>query len=134
MLRSSHFAERAIGELGRDDAVAVLGVRVAGVGAQSETGSLEDFLGVDDGLVEGVDGRIRGPGDAGGFLLSAELDDVAIEPDTVELGFGHVAGTSDAASAGGRSAEAVERLSHVPFSRGVEEGEFITRLDALGAN
>lgn len=121
MLRSSYFAERAIGELGRVDAVAVLGMRVAGVGAQSETGSLEDFLGVDDGLVEGVDGRVRGPGNAGGFLLSAELDDVSVEPYTVELGFGHVAGTSDATSAGGRSAEAVEGLGHVPFGRGVEE-------------
>lgn len=96
-------------------------MRVAGVGTQGETGSLEDFLGVDDGLVEGVDGRVRGPGDAGGFLLSAELDDVAVEPNTVELGFSHVAGTSDAASAGGRSAEAVEGLGHVPFGRGVEE-------------
>lgn len=121
MLRSSHLAERAIGELGRDDAIAVLSMRVTGVGAQGETGCLEDFLSVDDGFVEGVDGRIRGPGDAGCFLLGAKLNDVAVEPDTIELGFGHVASTSDAASAGRRSAEAVERLSHVPFGRGVEE-------------
>lgn len=99
-------------------------MRVAGVGAQGEPGSLEDFLGVDDGLAEGVYGRVCGPGDAGGLLLGAEPDDVAVEPDAVELGLSHVTGTRDAASAGGCSAEAVESLSHVPFGGGVEELAF----------
>lgn len=91
-----------------------------GVGAQGEPGGLKDLFGVGDGVLKGGGGGVGGAA-AGAALLSEGLDDVAVEPDAVELGVGHVAGARDATAAGGRVAEAVEGLGHGPLGGGVEE-------------
>lgn len=72
---------------------------------------------MDNSVAKGVGRGVFGPGD----VLGAELDDVTVEPDAVELGLGHVLSARDAAAARGCSAEAVERLGHVPFGGRVEE-------------
>lgn len=63
--------------------------------------------------------------------LREHFTDVSIEPETLELLQGHVACSIDATTAVGRAAEAVKCLCHGPLGRWVEEGEFITSLDAL---
>lgn len=46
---------------------------------------------------------------------------MTVEPNTVELGLGHVASTRDSAAARGVATEAVEGLGHMPFGGGIEE-------------
>jgi len=68
------------------------------------------------------------------------LDDMVVVPDwemgacqnrAERVGSDHVLGARDLAEACWGSAEAVEGLVHVPFSRGVEECKLVTNLQAL---
>lgn len=117
MLQHSCLSKSSVGVLGRKSTISVLSVRVARVRTKSKTSRFKDLLGVDNGVAEGVGSGILGAGE----LLGAELDNVTVEPDTVELGLGHVARTRDAAAARRGAAEAVEGLGHVPFGGGIEE-------------
>lgn len=54
-------------------------------------------------------------------LLLKKLVDVVIEPEAIKQLRGHVLGASNNLLASGLTAKAFEWLSHVPFSRWVEE-------------
>uniref|UniRef100_A0A1Y1K1W5 Uncharacterized protein n=1 Tax=Photinus pyralis TaxID=7054 RepID=A0A1Y1K1W5_PHOPY len=56
---------------------------------------------------------------------------MAVEPHALELLRRHVLCTRDGAAAGWMAAETGEWLVHVPFRGGVEECEFVARLEAL---
>jgi hypothetical protein len=117
MLQRSSLSKSSVGVLGRISAISVLSVRVARVRTKSKASGLKDLLSVDNGVAEGGCSGILGAGE----LLGTELDDVSVEPDTVELGLSHVASTGDSAAARGSAAEAVEGLGHMPFGGGIEE-------------
>lgn len=88
------------------------------ISAQSETGSLKTLFSMSDHIGESAGGRVGSVVEA---LLGALLNNVAVEPDAVELGVGHVAGAGDETSASWGVAEAVEGLGHAPLGGGVEE-------------
>lgn len=102
------------------------GRHAPGVREERGAGRLDDFLGLVDGVLEGLGGRVgRGRREGGGAgaacLLGAELADVLGQPEAVELRARHLLGAVNGAAAGGRAAEALEGLGHFPLRGGVEE-------------
>lgn len=66
----------------------------------------------------------------GGMLFFQQLFNMLVQPQSLKLSCAEVLGTRDIATAGSSVADTSESLCHIPFCAGVEEGEFVSWLEA----